>query len=326
MPLMDLPGSRLLAATGPLRDWWSEHAASLITVPLRILLIVVIAVVLRYAVHKLVSRGLRYVIEKPPGRQLATRWTARKGTQAAQRIAAERRRQRAETLTSVLRSASTIIIFTIAAVIIIGELGVNLGPIIASIGVIGLAVGFGAQSLVSDVIAGIFMLAEDQYGVGDWVDVGTASGTVEEVGLRTTQLRDVDGVLWFIRNGQITAVGNSSQDWARAWLEIPVPYEADIDRVTQVLKDTAMALHDDPEYGHAILGEPEIWGIGSLTGDTVTIQLAVITAPSEQWGVARELRRRIKDAFDLHGLRVSLPQQTIWMRADGVAHTPEPTG
>lgn len=326
MPLADLPGSELLAAAGPLRDWWSEHAASLITVPLRILLIVVIAIVLRYVVHKLVSRGLQYVIEKPPGRQLATRWTARKGTQATQRIAAERRRQRAETLTSVLRSASTAVIFTIAAVIIIGELGVNLGPIIASIGIIGVAVGFGAQSLVSDVIAGIFMLAEDQYGVGDWVNVGTTSGTVEEVGLRTTQLRDVDGALWFIRNGQITAVGNSSQDWARAWLEIPVPYEADIDLVTQVLKDTATTLDDDPDYGHAILGEPEIWGVGSLTGDTITIQLAVITAPSEQWGVARELRRRIKDAFDLHGLRVSLPQQTIWMRTDGATRTPEPTG
>lgn len=314
MPAADLSAGTVLATTSPFHKWWSEHAGSLITVPVRILLILLIAVVVRYVVHKLVTRGLVRVITKAPG---ALPLPNRDEVQPSQRIATERRRQRAETLGSVLRSTSTAIIFTIAAVVMLGELGVHLAPIIASIGIVGVAIGFGAQSLVSDVIAGMFMLAEDQYGVGDWIDVGTAAGSVEEVGLRTTQLRDIDGALWFIRNGQITAVGNASQDWARAYLEIPVAYHQDIEQVTQILSTTATSLRNDPEYREALLSDPEVWGAGSLTGDTVTIQLAATTVPAQQWRVARELRRRIKAAFDEHGLHVSLPQQVVWQQLDG---------
>ena len=304
-------------ATGPLRQWWSLHAASLITVPVRIVVIVVIAVVLRIVVSKLISRGVTHVVQRPTGPRLHGRRHGQAAVQAGQRTVAERRRQRAQTLGSVLRSTATGVIFTIAAVIILGQLGVNLAPIIASIGVIGLAVGFGARSLVSDVIAGMFMLAEDQYGVGDWIDAGVAAGTVEEIGLRTTRLRDSSGALWHIRNGEITAVGNSSQHWSRAFLEIAVSYDTDIDRAIAVLEKAAREACDDTRHRDHVVGDPEVWGVGDLTGEAITLQLAVTTAPSRQWGLARELRRRIKAALDQDGITLAVPQQTTWMRADG---------
>lgn len=240
------------------------------------------------------------------GEQQATR------SAKSERIARERREQRGGTIASVLRSTTSVVILTVAVIVILGELGISLAPIVASAGILGLAVGFGAQSLVSDVIAGMFMLLEDQYGVGDWVDVGDASGEVEVVGLRVTQVRDGNGVLWFVRNGEIARVGNHSQDWARVILEVPVAYDEDIDRASHLLTETAGELGGDPRYQDAILEEPEVWGVSSLSREAVVLQVAVVTAPLQQWGVARELRRRIKAAFDEQGVRIPFPQQAIW--------------
>lgn len=312
MPVVVAAAAPVVLAVDPFSQWFERHGDALVSVPLRILLIVALAVVLRVVAGRLISRAAKRLVSAERGRRRVREQEQDTRATKNEHIIRERREQRGRTIASVLRSTASIVIFTVAAMVILGELGISLGPIIASAGIIGLAVGFGAQSLVSDVIAGMFMLIEDQYGVGDWVDVGDASGEVEVVGLRVTQVRDGNGVLWFVRNGEITRVGNHSQDWARVILDVPIAYDEDIDRVSELLTATARALSRDPDHHNEILEEPEVWGMSSLSSEAVVVQLAVVTAPLQQWGVARELRQRIKAAFDEQGIRIPLPQQTIW--------------
>jgi small-conductance mechanosensitive channel len=229
-------------------------------------------------------------------------------------VAIERRKQRADTMASLLKSISTGVIFTIVGFMVIAQLGYNIAPLIASAGILGVALGFGAQSLVKDFLSGIFMILEDQYGVGDVVNVGEATGTVEAVGLRVTRLRDVDGTVWYVRNGEILAVGNMSQNWARSVLDISVSYHEDIQRVEQVLRGVAHAMWEDPEYRANILEEPEIWGVERLDPDAVVLRIVIKTAPLEQWAISREMRQRIKTRFDELGIEIPLPQRVIWQR------------
>ena len=165
----------------------------------------------------------------------------------------ERNKARTETLTSVLSSGANLVIWTVAVLMILGELGINLGPLIAGAGIVGVAVGFGAQSVVKDFLSGMFMLVEDQYGVGDSIDVGLVSGTVERVTLRTTILRDGDGSIWYIPNGEIARVGNRSQVWGRALLDIDVAYDTDLRKAQQVLKDVACLLYTSPSPRDGLL-------------------------------------------------------------------------
>jgi hypothetical protein len=160
------------------------------------------------------------------------------------------------------------------------------GPILASAGIIGVALGFGAQNLVRDYLNGIFMILEDQYGVGDAIDVGEASGIVESVGLRTTRLRNVDGTVWHVRNGEIVRVGNMSQGWSRALLDVSVAYGTDVDHAQEVIKRTADEVAAGEEVGRFVLDEPELWGVEGLGVDGIDIRLVVKTAPLEQWKVA----------------------------------------
>jgi small conductance mechanosensitive channel len=215
-----------------------------------------------------------------------------------------RRVQRAETIGAVLRSTIAIVIWATALFTILSELGVELAPLIAGAGILGVALGFGAQSIVRDFLAGLFMLIEDQFGVGDVIDAGPAIGTVEGVSLRTTRLRDVEGVVWHIPNGEIRRIGNQSQQWARALLDVPVSYTTNIQAATQVIKQVADAIWEDDEYRSAILAEPEVWGVEELGPDRMLIRLVVKTQPHEQWRVTRELRARIKAAFDEAGIDV----------------------
>ena len=198
----------------------------------------------------------------------------------------------------------------------LGEIGFDLAPLIAGAGIVGLAIGFGAQSLVADFIAGIFIVIEDQYGVGDYVDVGAASGTVERVSLRTTVLRDVEGVVWVIPNGEIRRVGNSSQLWARTVLDVDVAYDTDIDLAASVIKDVADEVWREKRETTTILEEPEIWGVQSFGADAISIRLAVKTEPGEQWATGRLLRARLKRAFDENGIEIPFPQRTVWIRQD----------
>ena len=162
------------------------------------------------------------------------------------------------------------------------------------------------------------MILEDQYGVGDVIDAGEASGTVESVGLRTTRLRDVEGVVWHVRNGEIMRVGNMSQGWSRSLLDIDVAYDSDLDLATTTITQTAESLRSDPAFTDAILEAPEVWGVQALGADGITLRLVVKTVPLEQWRVSRELRRRIKDALDAVGIEIPFPQRTLWVRGQGL--------
>jgi moderate conductance mechanosensitive channel len=223
-----------------------------------------------------------------------------------------RRVQRAETMGSLLKSVTSILIFTVTAITAIAEVGYPVGPLIASAGVAGVALGFGAQSLVKDFLSGIFMIFEDQYGVGDVVDLGEATGTVESVGLRVTRLRDVAGTVWYVRNGEILRVGNQSQNWARTVLDIPVALDQDLTRVQEVLRDVAHDLWDDDDYRHVIIEEPSVWGIQDLTPNWVVVRVTLKTAPLEQWAVAREMRQRVKIRFDHEGIALAHPSAAPW--------------
>lgn len=220
----------------------------------------------------------------------------------------ERRHQRVRALGSILRSAASIAIFGIAGVVILGDLGINLAPLLASAGVVGIAIGFGAQNLVRDYLSGIFMLLEDQYGVGDSITVGEASGTVETVTLRITRLRDTKGVVWHIRNGAIEQVGNQSQGWARAVIDYPVPYDGNLAAIRDILEQAAQALWHEPEWRALMLAAPEVWGAQEVSSKQVTMRVVVKTAPLRQWSVEREMRARIKAALDAAGVR--FPPQT----------------
>ncbi len=213
-----------------------------------------------------------------------------------------RRVQRAETIGAVLRSIITIVIWSIAALTILEVLGINLAPLIAGAGIAGLALGFGAQSLVRDFLSGMFMLMEDQFGVGDVIDTGVATGTVEGVSLRTTRLRDVDGVVWHVPNGTILRVGNKSQQWSRAVVDVPVTFEADASAATEVIHEVAAEIWHEPDLASVILAEPSVLGVESLAPGRVVIRVVVRTKPQEQWRVERELRSRIKTALDAAGI------------------------
>ncbi len=223
---------------------------------------------------------------------------------------------------SLLKSIITGLIFTMVTIMVISELGYNVAPLIASAGVVGVALGFGAQSLVKDFLAGIFMIFEDQYGVGDVVDVGEASGTVEAVGMRVTRLRDVNGTVWYVRNGEILRLGNMSQNWARTVLDIPVAYSEDLHRVREILREVAHAMWEDEDYQSVIIEEPEVWGVERWDPDGVTLRVTLKTAPLEQWAVAREMRERIKARFDYEGIEIPLPQRVVWHR--DAAGVPQP--
>lgn len=216
----------------------------------------------------------------------------------------ERAEQRAEAIGQLLRSTATLVIWSVGGLIVLSRLGIDLGPLLASAGVVGVALGFGAQALVKDYLAGIFIILEDQYGVGDMVDVGPVVATVEEISLRITRLRDLSGVVWYIRNGEIMRVANRSQGWTVAVIDIPVAYDENLDRVRRIVEQVALALDDDPAYDDMLLGRPEFAGVESVSGDAVFIRVTAKTAPEQQAPVARELRERIKVAFDAEGVRV----------------------
>ena len=304
--------------------------------PLKMLLVLVAAFVL----NRLVRRGIRHLVERlvarrrrggpgaaGGGRRRAGGLAARSAALArAGRLAeqAERGRQRAQALGTVLRSLASVVIYSLAALIVLGEFGVNLGPLIAGAGIAGIALGFGAQTLVRDFLSGLFMLGEDQYGVGDVVDLGDASGEVEEIRLRTTRLRDVNGTVWFVPNGEIRRVGNKSQRWARTVLDIPVAYDTDLDLATRVIKEAADSIWLEAAENTTVLEEPRVLGVEDLGDSAVALRLVLKVEPGEQWAVARLARRRIKDALDRADIEIPYPQRTVWLRSPaGTAGTEE---
>ncbi len=262
---------------------WLAQPVSMV---LRIVFVLLVAVLIRIAAHRVINKITARAVQAGGSKP-----------DAAHMLGGERRRQRANALGSILRNAASVLIFGIAAVTIAGDLGLNLAPVLASAGVLGLAIGFGAQSLVRDFLSGIFMLLEDQYGVGDVIDAGDATGTVEAVSLRVTRLRDVNGVVWHVRNGTINRIGNESQGWARAVVDFPVAYDQELPEVRQTMKDTADQMWQEPHWHDVIMEEPEVWGVESVSSDAIVMRLVARTLPLRQWEVARELRERLKNAL-----------------------------
>lgn len=222
------------------------------------------------------------------------------------------REQRAKTLASLLGNVAAVAVFVVATLTILDILLQNIGPILASFGLIGLAFSFGAQSLVKDVISGTFMLIEGQFGVGDVVKVADVSGLVEKITLRTTVLRDIEGAVHIVPNGEITRVTNMTKAWSRAVLHIGVAYREDVDHVMDVLRDVLSDFHSDPEWGALLLEEPVVPGVESFSDSAVVIRIMAKTLPLKQWDVARELRRRIKNRFDREGIEIPFPHVTFY--------------
>jgi small conductance mechanosensitive channel len=236
-----------------------------------------------------------------------------------------RRVQRAATMGSLLKSIVSGVIFTVVALMFISELGYDIAPLIASAGIIGVALGFGSQTLVKDFLSGIFMIFEDQYGVGDVVDLGEASGTVEAVSLRVTRLRDVNGTVWYVRNGEILRVGNMSQNWARTVLDVTVGYTEDLVRVRRVLEEVAHDVWEDEDFKGLVIEEPEVWGVEPLGADGIVMRVTLKTAPLEQWGVARAMRERVKARFQHEGINLAVAQRILWQESAPSAASVEAT-
>ncbi|MDL5154948.1 mechanosensitive ion channel family protein [Actinomycetospora termitidis] len=271
--------------------WLSRDADSTISVLVSVVLIVAVAALVRLVVNRVITHVATGA--GVPG--LLSLLRRRRGMSDAERIEAfgsARRAQRARTVASVLRSAASILILGTAFMMVLSRFGVNLAPVLASAGVLGLAVGFGAQNLVKDFLSGIFMLLEDQYGVGDHVDLGDAVGTIERVGLRTTSVRDDAGVVWYVRNGTIERVGNASQDHAVAVVDVPLELDADVEEAGRVAAEAAREAVG-AGLAHDVLEPPRVLGVQSVTESGMTLRLTTKTRPNRQWAVKRAVTERV---------------------------------
>ena len=294
--------------------WLASGSYYFLLKPAQILFIVLLAMIARYLLHRAINKLVSSTsaesvptILRPFKERLPT--TIREVTA----LFPERRRQRAQAIGSVLRSAASVTVYSIAVLLILGQLGINLGPLLASAGIVGVALGFGAQTLVKDLLAGLSMLLEDQYGVGDVIDVGDTSGTVEAIGLRITTIRDVRGVLWYIRNGEIVRVGNKSQGWAMVVVDVPIGF-ASVDRAVEVLREAAAGMADDPVFAEDLIDPPNVLGVEHITVEGAVIRTTVKTAPDAQWRVGRELRRLLTDALATAGIAAQIPNSLTYLR------------
>ena len=336
--LLDI--SRVNEVCGPEPSWiceriydWTGSAGFasasvwIVDKPLTVLIILLLAIIARRVVRRAIDHMVDRIGEdKKHEEEDAAERTAEEGRNwDPERLAdkmkqlrerTERASQRARTLATLFKSIASTIIWAVALMMLLAEFDVNLGPLIAGAGIIGVAVGFGAQSIVRDLLTGVFMLIEDQYGVGDVVDLGDAVGTVESVGLRTTRLRDISGTVWHVPNGAIARVGNMSQLWARVPLDLDVAYDTDLDEAMAIIKRVADEVWREQGESTTVLEEPTVVGVQAFGADAVTIRVMLKTEPSEQWATARLMRKRIKDAFDEAGIEIPFPQRTVWVRSD----------
>ena len=275
-------------------------------VPLSILLIILAAGVVNWLLRLLLTRTVNQIVR---GVKKAQDVDTTSEIQTSPYINA-RAVQRTRTLGTVGRAVITWTIAGVALILILGQLQVNVGAILTSAGIVAAGLAFGAQNIVKDILNGVFMVFEDQLGVGDLITVGEISGTVEDVGIRVTQVRALDGTLWFVRNGEILTLGNSSQGWGRAVIDVTVDTDNDMNEVERVAMLSAHSLLTDPDVARKVTGEPEVWGIERASGDRTTLRLALRTRPESQWAVQRALRAALLRDFNEAGITLAteLPQ------------------
>jgi small-conductance mechanosensitive channel len=230
-------------------------------------------------------------------------------------LTTNQRELRAVTLAGVFKGVFKIVIVLVAGLTILGILGINTAPLIAGASVAGLAISFGAQNLIRDFISGFFILLENQYRVGDVIRAAGVSGQVEDMNLRITVLRDLEGVAHFIPNGEIKVVSNLAKEWSRAVVNVGVAYKENLDRVVAVLNTVGQELSQDPIFGQGILEPPQVLGVENFGDSQVTLRIVTKTRPLKQWETARELRKRIKAAFDREGIEMPFPHRVVYSRA-----------
>ncbi|MGX1975664.1 mechanosensitive ion channel family protein [Streptomyces kronopolitis] len=300
--------------------WVEENWGTWLTSGLKIVLIIVIAVVLRHVIR----RTLTKLIERMNRTAAAAQGTALGGLL----VNAERRRQRSEAIGSVLRSGTSFVIMGTAALTVLSVLEINLAPLLASAGVAGIAIGFGARNLVTDFLSGVFMILEDQYGVGDEIDAGVATGTVIEVGLRVTKLRGPNGAIWYIRNGEVKRIGNLSQGWSTAAVDVVIASDQDLERARDTITTAGEEMSKAEPWNEQLWEPVEVLGLSEVHLDTVTISVAARTMPGKAPGVERELRWRIKRALDEAGVHLAprpLPEEEVEEAADPTAAVAAPS-
>ncbi|MFQ5662600.1 MAG: mechanosensitive ion channel family protein [Terriglobia bacterium] len=274
---------------------WKQVAGWLVGSGLRILLVLGGAFVLTRVLHLLIARLPLFVVPRTgPLAQVAEQ------------------QKRATTITRLLRMISTVVVMSIAVLIVLRELGVDITPILTGAGIAGLAFGFGAQHLVRDIISGFFLIVEDQVRVGDVAIINGKGGLVEAIRLRTIVLRGLDGTVHIFPNGAISELSNMTKDFSYYVIDLGVAYKENVDRVMEVLKEVGAELQADPEYADKILAPLEILGVDAFADSAVVIKARIKTAPIQQWTVGRELRRRIKHAFDARGIEIPFPHLSIY--------------
>ncbi|MBV8296659.1 MAG: mechanosensitive ion channel family protein [Acidimicrobiia bacterium] len=273
-----------------LTGFWAKTAQFGLDRPMRILIVVVVAAVL----SRVLARLARHTVEAMAGITPVRRTS-------------ERGEQRARTLATVSGSLVRIFVWITAGLTILGILGINLGPLIAGASILGVALGFGAQALVRDFLSGFFILVEDQYGVGDRINVGGTQGTVDDVTLRVTRMRADDGALWFVPNGEIRKVANTTMGWQRANVDIVLPLEADFDRAMNEMAQECDAMTHDPAWAGDIVEGPHVLGVDSMAADGLTIRLTVRTEPQRQDAFARAMRARILSRLKAEGIPIANP-------------------
>ncbi len=272
----------------------SKHVASwLATSGIKVLGILIALIILSQMSRWIVKWLERFVPEKDP-------------------LQAAETKKRAQTLGNILRHTLLIVLSFTAILMILGELGIQLGPLLATAGIGALAIGFGAQSLVKDMISGFFIILENQYRIGDVIEVGGVSGLVESVSLRKTVLRDLQGRVHFIPNGEIKVVSNLSKEWSRAVVDIGVSYREDVNQVINLLTQIGKELETEEPYKSVILEPAQILGVDRFGESELVIRMIVKTIPLKQWEVERELRRRIKNRFDEKGIQIPLPHRVLF--------------
>jgi len=277
-------------------SWVEQNWSTWLAIGLRVLLILVIAAVLRMTVRRAITKlidRMNRTVESVDGTALG-----------GLLVNAERRRQRSQAIGSVLRSVASFVILGTAALMILGTFEINLAPLLASAGVAGVAIGFGARNLVTDFLSGVFMILEDQYGVGDQIDAGVASGEVIEVGLRVTKLRGANGEIWYVRNGEVKRIGNLSQGWATAGVDVTVKASENLDRVKTTLDAVSERMSKEEPWNELLWGPIEVLGLDSVLIDSMVVRVSAKTMPGKSVGVERELRWRIKRAFDQANIRI----------------------
>jgi small-conductance mechanosensitive channel len=284
------------------------------SVGINILVIVAVAILLRVALRFVIDRSVNRIVSGVKKRQSV------EDTQSllVSPLSAVRVVQRTRTLGSVLNNIVTAVIVCVALVLVLTEINPNISSAFALVtAALGAGLGFGAQNIVKDVLNGLFMVAEDQLGVGDVVDLGPATGVVEAVGIRITQLRDVNGTVWFVRNGEILRVGNMSQGWSRVIIDLAVPYEVDVQEVQERMLATAVEMSTNPKWRSRILERPEIWGIESISAEAIVIRLVVKTRAGTKDDVARDLRARLKTTVDEMGIQLPSLNSVVLSGFDG---------